>query len=362
MTLPFFMRWSRINATPLCLCFLLLTGGLAFAPLALAVPSSQLQPLLLESKARIDLGQMLFFDRRLSGDGTMSCAGCHIPEQFYADGRDISGAYPTNKHWRNTPSLLNAAYLQSFFWDGRSDSLIHQARGPIESPFEMNSNLAFVAAKLTEIPGYQTAFQSAFGSEVSPELILTALAAFEQTLTVNDSPYDRYLGGEKQALDDKARAGMEIFFGSAGCGQCHSGPLLSDQKYYNLGVAEPELLRLDPQFRSTRRYQLASQDLPMQENDPGRYRISKNAAEMGAFRTPPLRQVAQTGPYMHNGSLKTLAEVITFLSQGGGEDLHKTTLLKQVSLSSDEQAALVAFLENLSGTVPIFSRPLLPGD
>lgn len=362
MTLTFLKAKSQHSLIFLSLFLLLFSLYLVSIPVALASESAPLSPLKLQDTAKIDLGRMLFFERLLSGDGTMSCAVCHVPDQAFSDGRDISGAYPTNKHWRNTPSLLNTAYLQVFFWDGRSDSLIHQARGPLESPFEMNSNLAFISAKLAEIPGYRDAFQKAFNKEISPELILEALAAFEQTLTVNDSPYDRFLNGEKTALNTLAKEGMKFFLGAGGCSQCHSGPLLSDQKFYNLGVAEPEMLRLDPQHRSTRRYQLASAGLPMQENDPGRYRISKNPEEMGTFRTPPLRQVAETGPYMHNGSIKTLAEVVSFLSEGGGNSPHKSPLLKKKDFSTTEQAALIAFLESLSGTVPEIHRPHLPGD
>ncbi len=362
MRLPHAAWCSGINLAQRSLCLLLLSLCLFSAKSALAASENLLPTLRLQNKDRIELGKMLFFDRRLSGDGTMSCAVCHIPDQAFADGRDISGAYPTNKHWRNTPSLLNAAYLQNFFWDGRSDSLIHQARGPIEAPFEMNSNLAFINAKLAEIPEYQDLFQTAFDAEVKPELILEALSAFEQTLTISDSPYDQFLAGEKEALGELEKEGMKIFFGSGGCSQCHSGPLLSDQKFYNLGVAETESLRTDPQHRSTRRYQLSSMGLPMQESDPGRYRITKNSTEMAAFRTPPLRQVAQTGPYMHNGSIKTLAEVIAFLSAGGGEDAKKTSLLKRKNFTNEEQAALVAFLESLSGTLPVINRPHLPGD
>jgi len=355
------MRWSGLNFTRLGLALLL--GSTLCVSQPLAAPVTALKPVQLQSSQRVDLGRMLFFDRRLSGDGTMSCAVCHIPDQAFSDGRDISGAYPTNKHWRNTPSLLNAAYLQNFFWDGRSDSLIHQARGPIESPFEMNSNLAFISAKLAEIGEYRAAFQAAFKAEVSPELILTALAAFEQTLTLADSPFDRYLAGDEQALNEQSREGLKIFFGPrGGCSQCHTGPLLSDQKFYNLGVGETDALLNDPQHRSTRRYLLADQGLPMQQGDPGRYLVTKDRTEMGAFRTPPLRQVAQTGPYMHNGRFKTLAEVIDFLSRGGGDDSHKTPLLKRRDFNPAEQAALVAFLENLSGTVPEVRRPALPGD
>lgn len=361
MTLAFAMRSLGFNSVRLGLTLLLLAGSSSAAP-AFAAPADRLQPIKLQSKAMIELGQMLFFDRRLSGDGTMSCAVCHIPDQAFSDGRDISGAYPTNKHWRNTPSLLNTAYLQVFFWDGRSDSLTTQARGPLESPFEMNSNLAFICAKLAEIPEYRDAFQTAFNAQIEPELIMSALAAFEQTLILDDSPYDQYLAGAKQALSDQAQEGMNIFFGHGGCSQCHSGPLLSDQKFYNLGVAETDSLRLDPQHRSTRRYQLASMGLPMQESDPGRFLITKIPADAGAFRTPPLRQVAQTGPYMHNGSISTLAEVVAFFSEGGGGDAHKTPLLKRPRFNAREQAALIAFLESLSGGVPQIHRPQLPGD
>lgn len=348
--------------TPLIGMLILLCANHSSAASELLLPPP-LPALQLQSPARVELGRMLFFDRRLSGDGTMSCAVCHIPDQAYSDGREISGAYPTNKHWRNTPSLLNAAYLQVFLWDGRSDSLAQQAQGPLESPFEMNADLEFITAKLAEIPEYQSLFQAAFGSEVNSERILTALAAFEQSLTVADSPFDRYLAGDKQALDALALTGMQLFFGPrGGCSQCHSGPLLTDQKFYQLGVAESEPLRNDPQHRGTRRYMLAVQGLPMQESDPGRYRLSKNPAEMGAFRTPPLRQVAATGPYMHNGSLQTLADVVRFFSQGGQEQAAKTPGLTARNFTQDEQAALVAFLESLSGTVPEFRRPRLPGE
>ena len=312
-------------------------------------------------KATEELGKQLFFDPRLTGDRTLSCAACHFPGTGWSDPLPISNG-DGNGMARQAPTLINVAFQSSFFWDGRSDSLINQARGPIESPFEMNSNLAFINAKLAEIPEYQDLFQAAFAAEVQPELILDALAAFEQTLRVNDSPYDQYLAGKKDALSKQAKAGLKIFFGSGGCSQCHSGPLLSDQKFYNLGVAETESLRTDPQHRSTRRYQLASMGLPMQESDPGRYRITKNAAEMGAFRTPPLRQVAQTGPYMHNGSIKTLAELITFFNEGGGEDAHKTPILKRKNFTNEEQTALVAFLESLSGTIPEIHQPRLPGE
>lgn len=356
----FFGNGRRLCQIGLLVLFLVGTRTWAQSEIVLPEP---LAPIELQSAAKIQLGHMLFFDRRLSGDGTMSCAVCHLPEQAFADGRDISGAYPTNKHWRNTPTLLNAAYLENFFWDGRSDSLAHQAAVPIETPFEMNSNLPYIVAKLAESPEYREAFQKAYSAEVSQELILSALAAFEQTLTTFDSPYEQYLKGEPQFLSQQARKGMEIFYGPrGGCSQCHAGAMLSDQQFHNLGVAETRALQEDPQRLATRRFVLAQHGLPMLPRDPGRYLVSKQPTDMGAFRTPPLHQVAQTGPYMHNGSISTLAEVVAFFSRGGGKDAQKSKKLKPLDFTPVEQAALVAFLESLSGSVPEVHRPHLPGD
>ncbi|NCO50798.1 MAG: hypothetical protein GW875_01680 [Deltaproteobacteria bacterium] len=321
-------------------------------------PLPQLQPPRAEEVA---LGKMLFFDRRLSGDGTMSCAVCHLPDLAFGDGRPISGAYPTNKHWRNTPTLINAVFLDSFFWDGRSDSLLHQLAAPLAAPFEMNANLDFISAKLAEIDGYRKAFDQAYGHEVAPALILQALAAFEQTLISRDSPYDRELAGDTAALSPLARAGKELFFSArAGCSQCHNGPLLSDQKFYHLGIPEPEILVQDPQHRATRRFMLQNHGLPMGDRDPGRELVTRNPAERGAFRTPPLRLVAQTGPYMHNGSFASLGEVIDFFSAGTSNP--GNPLLAARHFNEAEKTALLAFLASLSGTLPAVKRPPLPGD
>lgn len=335
--------------------------------LAAQVPAEERLPLpkplpeLLPPPAeRVELGRMLFFDRRLSGDGTISCAVCHDPEQAYADGRPLSGAYPTNKHWRNTQSLINVAYLNRFLWDGRSYTLEQQAEGPIHSSFEMNLQLDYLVEKLRETPDYPELFRQAYGSEINRAVITTALADFQRTLIVRDTPFDRYLEGDAQALSEEARQGMALFYGKAACQRCHSGPLLSDQKFHNLGVTEtPELLN-DPQRRVTRHFFQVQMGLERGERDPGRYAVTRNPAERGAFRTPPLRQVAQTAPYMHNGSLATLEEVIAFYVRGGGTDPDKSPLMQPLALSAEEQAALLAFLHSLSGTVPVARPPQLP--
>ncbi len=334
------------------------------APLRAAEPQlpGPLPALLAPDPQRAELGRALFFDRRLSGDGTMSCAACHIPEEAFADGQALSGAYPTNKHWRHTQSLLNVAYLQTFFWDGRSYSLENQAQAPIHSSFEMNLNLDYLVAKLREIPEYAELFRKAFGEAPNRENIAAALADFERTLVVNDSPFDRLLRGEKNALDEQARRGMAIFFGDrGGCARCHSGPLLSDQRFHNTGVGETEELRNDPQRRATRNFFLGQMGLQPMDRDPGRLAVTKNPEELGAFRTPPLRQVAETAPYMHNGSLNTLEEVIDFYSRGGGDDPARSPLLAPLNFTEPEKAALLAFLRSLSGTSPKASAPRPPG-
>ncbi len=327
---------------------LLMPGGLLAEQLKLPQP---MQLLPAQEPARVELGKALFFDRRLSGDGTVSCAVCHIPDETFADGRKISSAYPTNKHWRHTNSLLNVGYLSVLFWDGRSQGLEDQALGPIHTSFEMNLNPRYLVAKLREIPEYQQLFKKAWGEGVTLERIVGSLAAFERTLLVTDSPFDRYLHGDRDALGIEERKGMTIFFGERGnCAKCHAGSLLTDQKFYNLGVDElPELIT-DPQHRSTRNFFLGEMGLEPMDRDPGHYAVTREPNDMGSFRTPPLRQVEQTGPYMHNGSIATLAEVIEFFNQGGGDDPNKTKLLKPLGLSAEEKQALEAFLRSLTGT------------
>lgn len=310
---------------------------------------------------KVELGRALFFDRRLSGDGTLSCAVCHIPEEAFSDGRKISAAYPTNKHWRHTLGLLNVAYLQSFFWDGRSDSLEDQVLQPIHSAFEMNQNPRYLIAKLREIPEYRERFEKVWGGSVSLKLLSDSLATFIRTLIITDSPFDRYLAGDDLALSAEAKKGMDIFFGPrGGCVQCHSGAQLSDEKFHNLGVAElPELLN-DPQHKATRNFFLDEQGLKPMARDPGYYVVTRQAQDMGTFRTPPLRQVGQTAPYMHNGGIATLSEVIDFFDRGGGDDGNKSLLLKPLGLTEREKAALEVFLRSLTGSYPEVSA-LRPG-
>lgn len=343
----------------LLIVFMLLTASVMAASWPNLSPLPEIAP---QNPAKVELGKALFFDRRLSGDGTVSCAVCHIPDEAFADGQRISAAYPTNKHWRHTNSLLNVALLDVLFWDGRSRSLEDQALGPIHSSFEMNLNPRFLVAKLREIPAYQQLFETAWGGGVTLERIVGSLAAFQRTLLMIDSPFDFYLTGNRQALTAQARQGAEIFFGPrGGCSQCHNGSLLTDQKFHNLGLDEPQTLVSDPQHRTTRHFFLAEMGLSPQDQDPGYYVISRRPKDMGAFRTPPLRQVEETAPYMHNGSLASLGEVIEFFNQGGGPAPNKSPLLKPLGLSSAEKQALAAFLASLTGSYPSVRAPRPPG-
>ena len=344
----------------ICCMMLFVPGTVLAQQLNLPEP---LKVLPSQNPAKVEIGKALFFDRRLSGDGTVSCAVCHIPDEAFADGQKISVAYPTNKHWRHTNSLLNVGYLGTFFWDGRSQDLEDQALGPIHTSFEMNLNPRYLVAKLREIPDYQLLFQKAWGGRVTLEQIVGSLAAFERTLLVTDSPFDRFLNGDQDALSTVAKQGMHIFFGERGnCAKCHTGGLLTDQKFYNLGVAELPELSTDPQHRTTRNFFLGEMGLGVMNRDPGRYAVTHKESDMGAFRTPPLRQVEQTGPYMHNGSFATLAEVIEFFNQGGGDDPNRTKLLKPLGLTAEEKLALEAFLHSLTGTYLSVRAPRPPGN
>jgi cytochrome c peroxidase len=202
-----------------------------------SVPVPESNP---QTPEKIELGKKLFFDRRLSGDGTMSCATCHNPELAFTDGLDISLSYPTTRNWRNAPTLINVAFSKYLFWDGRATTLEDQALFPMMSAFEMNQNLDFLEEELRSVPEYVEAFRKVFGGEITRERIAMAIAAFERTLISRNAPIDRFLNGDKTALSEKARKGYEIFTGKGRCAECHYGVNLSDDKFYALGVPENE--------------------------------------------------------------------------------------------------------------------------
>lgn len=323
-----------------------------------SVPVPEQNPM---TPGKIELGKKLFFDRRLSGDGTMSCATCHIPDLAFTDGLDISLSYPTTRNWRNAPTLLNVAFVRNLFHDGRAGSLEEQALFPMMSAFEMNQNLDFLEEEIRIVPEYSAAFHRVFGGDVTRERIAMAIASFERTLLSRNSPLDRYLDGDEKALSPAARQGLGIFKGKGRCAECHFGVNLSDDRFYALGVPENPSYKDDPRISSTLRFVAKLHNYNDYRNlneDPGRYLITKDQKDWKAFRTPTLREVAKTAPYMHNGIFATLDEVIDFFDLGGGKG---NSILKPLGLTPAEKGSLKAFLlEALGGEEFELEHPEVP--
>jgi cytochrome c peroxidase len=331
-------------------------GSGAPAPLKVVVPSDQ-------NEAKIALGKQLFYETRLSGDRGLSCVACHVPDKGWADGKPLSDGYPGTKYFRNTPTLLNVATdYTKLDWDGRftvsdMDSLVRDRL--TESHFGMVDG-RLMAERLKQVPEYEAFFKAAFGAEPNFSRTLSALSTFVKTLKTEPNPYDQYLKGDKSALAPDAARGAALFIGKANCIQCHAGPNLTDGKSYNLGVPEnPDILK-DPLRIITMRKFLRTMGAPGYETiaeDPGLYAITQKFGDWGKFRTPSLREVAKTAPYMHNGMLTTLDDVVSFYNNGGGTAKNKSSLLKPLNLNADEQKDLVAFLKALSGKDPALTPP-----
>ncbi|MBI1903816.1 MAG: cytochrome-c peroxidase [Planctomycetia bacterium] len=303
------------------------------APLPERVPEPKENP---TTEAKVALGRQLFFDVRLSGRNDMSCATCHDPAKALADGLAKGKGFGGKTLSRNTPTLFNVAFQISLFWDGRAKTLEEQALGPIASPDEMHQEIEALPAELEAVPDYARQFRDVFGGPATAERVAQALAAYERTLVTRRSPLDRYLAGEKDALSAEAKRGRELFLGDAGCVRCHNGPLLSDGKFYRVGV----------DFR-----------------DKGLGGVTGKKEDLYKFRTPALRDVARTAPYMHDGSLATLDDVVRFyfrevpsvVPDGLALDIEP---LQNVSLM--EAPDIVAFLEALSGEAPKEEKPKAP--
>lgn len=325
----------------------------------IAVPVPEQNP---QTPGKIELGRKLFFDRRLSGDGTMNCAACHNPETGFSDNREISLNYPTTRNWRNSPTLMNVGFQKYLFHDGRAQTLEEQALFPMMSAFEMNRNLDFVEEVIRSVPEYVEAFKQVFGDEdITQQRMAMAIAAFERTLVSKNPLLDRYLKGDRKALSAEAKKGYEIFIGKGKCAECHDGLGLSDNKFYALYAPENLEQEKDPRVAATRRFVAKVyhyEDFRNLTEDPGRYLITKDKKDWKAFKTPTLWEIAKTGPYMHNGIFQTLDEVVEFFDQGGGKG---NAVLKELNLSAEEKKQLKTFLvEALSGEETSFQYPKVP--
>ncbi len=314
------------------------------------------------TREKVELGKMLYFDPRLAGDSSISCSKCHAADKGFSNAAQLSEAYPGTKHWRSVPTVLNAAYATLLFWDGRSGSLEDQAKGPVQAPIEMNQNPGHLVEKLSQIPYYAKAFKAVFNSDVTFDNIARAIATFERTIVSRNVPFDHYLKGNKTALDAEQIKGLELFKGKANCIQCHHGPLLDDTRLHATGVPEIEPLKKDSDRVATRHF--FAKDAGYKnykiDADYGRELITKSAADRFKFKTPSLREIVDTAPYMHNGAFLTLEDVIDFYDRGGGDLPNKSPLLKKLHLTDAEKSALIAFLESLSGDVIKIDAPKLP--
>lgn len=311
------------------------------------------------------LGRLLFFDKRLGGDATIGCSSCHDPSKGWADGLPLSKGYPGSLYFRNTPTVINAVHGRYLFWDGRlpASDLPTLVRDQISEAHFLQADGRLIIERLRQIPAYEQRFKKAFAGEPTYGRILNAVTAYLQTLRSRAVPFDRYLRGNQSAISPAARRGLELFRGKAGCFRCHNGPMLSDGGFHNLGLAvNRDIFRTPERHISFRRFfkTLGVANYAALRVDVGRYAVTKRAEDRGRFRTPTLREVSNTAPYMHDGSLATLEDVVEFYNRGGGPDEGKDPVVRRLGLSDREKSDLVEFLKSLSGapiTVPPIELP-----
>jgi len=323
--------------------------------------------------AKVELGKLLFFDAKITGDASLACSDCHDPKKGWGTDEPIGRGYPGTVHWRNSHTSVNTAFLNKLFWQGDQGSLEAQAEAANTGSVAGNGVNDVMEARLRQTPEYVKRFKEVFGTD-QPLIhdAWFAVAAFQRVaLTQWNSPLDRYLKGDKSALSAKAVKGKQLFEGKANCLQCHNGPILTDQKFYNLGLSRPVEFEEIGLNQITFRWQLYQKGIDEKKyrefkDDPGLYHSTARAQDAGKFRTAPLRYLKYTGPYGHAGQFLTLEDVIDFYDKGGGENEftkrygNKAKALKPLNLSKDEKEALVAFLDEISGEEIKMAVPLVP--
>ena len=317
--------------------------------------------------AKVDLGRLLFFDNRLSGDAGTSCASCHDPRLGWGDGQAISRGYAGTQHWRNSQTTVNSAFFTKLFWAGEVPSLEAQAKSAITGNLAGNGDSVMIEERLALIPEYVERFREAFGaSQPTFDLVLKAIASFERSEMISrDSPFDEYLAGDKDALSDDAKKGLALFQAKARCVACHNGPLMSDEDYHFLDLPQNKLFEKDPLRQVALRYQHYIRGVPEEvyrnaDSDLGLYYTTKKDSDRGRFRTPSLRYLEYTAPYMHSGVFGTIEDVIDFYDQGGGDDPNQSPLIQPLNLTEDEKFELAEFLYSLSGSEIRIKTPKLP--
>ena len=335
-------------------------------------------------QARADLGKLLFFDTRLSGDDSHSCSSCHAPDTGWGTGEPLSHGYTGVLYFRNAPDLFNVANRNYFMWDGRLDGadLGTVVRDMMTESHTMNVDSRMAQERLKQVPEYAEMFETAFGGDPYGGKMYGAIGEYLKTIRTENAPFNAYLKGDGSAISDSAILGMELFAGKAGCIQCHSGAQLSDGGLHATGVPDnPDLLgqtgaaahsnaghtgtsdnaTADRQITLLRHY--ATMGTPNYMNlraDVGNYVVTKDDNDIGKFVTRSLWDIGQTAPYMHSGVFASLLEVVEFYDAGGGAGPNKSPLLTPLGLNDTEKADLVAFLNSLTGDAPAVEVPDLP--
>ncbi len=280
----------------------------------------------------VRLGRWLFYEKRLSKDGTISCASCHQPKHAFSEGTAVSTGIRGQKGKRKSPSFINQAWTMypHFFWDGRASSLEMQALGPVENPLEMGNTVEAMISSLKGLKGYAKYFKEAFGSEeITRERAAKAIADYERTRMSGNSAWDRWKHGDEKAVSDDVKKGDALFSEKAACNQCHLGQNFTDSLFHNLGIG------WDPKKKNFA--------------DEGRFLESKKPEDMGAFKTPTLRDVTKHAPYFHDGSVKTLEEVVAHYNKGGNKNAHLSPKIQPLKLTKAEIGQLVSLMKALDG-------------
>jgi cytochrome c peroxidase len=277
---------------------------------------------------KVELGKFLFFDPRLSADNTIACASCHIPQLAWTDGQQVSMGIHRQLATRNGMTIINRLYSKGQLWHGRSPTLEAQAINPLHKPVRMGMpSYEAEVGKLNAITGYRERFQQIYGTDVTLDGIAKAIAAFERTILSGNSPADRFdMGGEERAISESAKRGLILFQTKGRCTRCHSGFNFADELFHNLGV-----------------------DWDTDRVDVGRFKVSNDPDDIGAFKTPTLREISRTAPYMHDGRFATLEEVIDFYDSGGIQNPHLSNLMIPLNLTAEEKTDLVEYLRSLNG-------------
>lgn len=277
---------------------------------------------------KVELGRTLFFDKRLSQDNTIACANCHLAKFGFTDGMPVSTGIRGQKGGRSAPASFNRVFSSAQFWDGRAATLEDQSIGPFANPIEHGfSSHDIMVQKMKKIPGYRNLFMQVFGEDITIGNVGKAIASFQRTVLSGNSPADRFdQGQEAGAISASAQNGLTLFRDKARCTKCHSGFNFTDEKFHNLGIGWDD-----------------------NKVDLGRYLVTSNAEEIGAFKTPTLREIARSAPYMHDGRFKTLEEVVNFYNKGGVKNPHQDPLILPLELTDQEKKDLVQFLHALNG-------------